>query len=503
MRQKILLGLSLFIMIAMLIGLGPLQAGATADQTAAAGVAQQDGTSSPAPLEGSPTATFLPTSTVSLTPSPSATTFELATPRPLQLTLTATPGTLDPNGFPIPTPMPTFEINRSFETINFLLIGHDSESDGQEGGGFRTDSMIILSVNRTSGTVAMLSLPRDLYVYAPSWQSQRLNVMWAHGMAVYGGYDGGFRIMRETILYNFGLQLHYYAVIDFSGFKEIIDTLGGVNIAVDCPIQDYRFTGEYDTNGDPTFELVTIEVGLHHMDSITALMYARSRRTSNDFDRGRRQQQLLRSVWAAARTGGWLTDVPTLYPLLTRVVETNIPLEVMLELAPLALSIQPTAVESHFFHTGRETMGYTTPSGAAVQLSTDKMRELIEAFLTPPTQNRLVAEGARIGIFDSSGSGRRWDAVAADRLIWEGLSPLPLGSATPPNNLSVAEESIIIDYTGETKGSSVDVLARILSIGQQDIYTIPDPNRTVDYAVYLSPHYNACYDRQIIQPTPQ
>lgn len=447
-----------------------------------------------------PTATLLPTNQPSLTPSPTATPFAIATPRLVEVTPEGTPGTVDEAGVAIPSPIPTFDTDSTYEVFNFLLIGHDSESDGEQGGGYRTDSLILVSVNRTAGTVSMLSLPRDLYVYIPGWRSQRMNVVWDHGLATIGGNAGGFQVMRETLLYNFGIQVHYYAMIDFSGFKEIIDTLGGVDIAVDCPIQDYRFTGRYDTAGDPIFELITIDVGLHHMDSTTALMYARSRRTSNDFDRGRRQQQVLRAVFSAAKNGGFLSDIPTLYNQLNAIVETNIPFEVMLQLAPLGITLQPNTIESHFLHTGRESVAWTSPSGAAVQLPTDKLYELITAFLTPPTLNRLVAEGARIGIFDSSGLGLRWDAVAAERLVWEGLNPIPLGANMPPAGIDISQQSVIIDYTGQSKGSSVDILARILRIPAQDVYSVPDPDRTVDYAVYLSSTYNSCYDRQIILP---
>lgn len=447
---------------------------------------------------GPPTATLLPTPTITPTALPSPTMGDIATPRNLEVTPQGTPGQVDESGMPVPTVVPTFEANRNYEIYNFLLIGHDSESDGEAGGLFRTDTMIIVSVNRTAGSVSMLSLPRDLYVYVPNWRSVRLNVVWQRGQNLYGNNDGAFYLMRETILYNFGLQLHYYAMIDFSGFKAVIDTLGGVTVAVDCPIQDYRFAGTYNEDGEPEFELVTLDVGLYHMDSTTALFYARSRRNSNDFDRGRRQQQILRAIWASAKGGDWLTDIPLLYEQLTSIVETNIPLEVMVQLSPLALTVQPTSIESHFFHTGRETQSFQTASGAAVQLPTERMLEEIEAFLTPPTLNRLVAEGARIGIFDSSGVGRQWDVVAADRLIWEGLNPFPLGQGQPPEGLSAEARSIIVDYTGQTKGSSVDVLARILNI--QDVFVVPNPNRTVDYAVYLSPQYNSCYDRQIIAP---
>lgn len=452
--------------------------------------------------QGEATATLLPTNTAPAPIDPTTTPQDFATPRRYyETTPNAEPGTLDEaSGLPIPTMQATYRPSTQFEYVNILLVGHDSESDGEPGGGFRTDTLIVVSINRTAGTVSMLSLPRDLYIYVPDWRYVRINTVWDRGQYVYGGNAGGFRLMQEAVYYNYSLQLHYYAIIDFSGFKQIIDELGGITVAVDCPIQDYRFTGEYDANDEPLFELTTLDVGLYEMDSITALFYARSRRNANDFDRGRRQQQIIRAIFREARDSGYLLDVPALYNDLMAVVATNMPLDVMLQLAPLGLALEPNNIESHFLYTGRETQGYTAASGAAVQLPTERLFEEIEAFLIPPTQNRLVLEGARIGVFDSSGVGRRWDVVAADRLVWEGLNPLPLGEAVPPGTISLDNGSVLVDYTGESKGSSIDVIARILNIPPANVYSYPNPDRTVDYAVYLAPGYNACVDRQIITP---
>lgn len=479
-----------FITVNLLLAIGLLLL--TAPSTPGTGHAQD-----------APTATVLPTSTASAPGAPTTTPQQLATPRRYyESTPSAEPGTIDEaSGLPIPTAQATYRPTTLYEYVNILLVGHDSESDGEPGGGFRTDTLIVASINRTSGTVSMLSLPRDLYIYVPDWRYVRLNTVWDRGIASFGGHDGGFRLMQEAVYFNYSLQLHYYAVVDFSGFKTIIDSLGGITVPVDCPIQDYRFTGEYDDEGEPTFELITLDVGLYEMDSITALFYARSRRNSNDFDRGRRQQQIIRAIFSEARSSGYLLDVPQLYDDLTSIVDHNVPLDIMLQLAPLGLTMEPNDIESHFLQTGRHTQGYTSRSGAAVQLPSEDLFREIESFLIPPTQNRLVLEGARIGVFDGSGVGMRWDVVAADRLVWEGLNPLPLGEAQPPGDLALDNGSIVVDYTGESKGSSIDTIARILNIPPSNVYSYPNPDRTVDYAVYLAPGYDACVDRQIIDPT--
>ncbi len=440
-----------------------------------------------------PTETELPVSTSTLVP--------LATPTVLY-PLNPEPGVIS-GGTAIPTRMSLLPSRdregNNYEIINFLMLGHDSESIEQATGVFRTDTMIIVSVNRTTGTVSMLSLPRDLYVYIPDWGMQRLNLAWGRGEAV-GWTDGGFGLLRQTILYNFGIRIHYYAMVNFSGFKQIIDTLGGLTIPVDCPIQDFRWTGEYDENDEPTYEFITLSVGVYEMDSITALFYARSRKNSSDFDRGRRQQQILRAIWYEAKSGNYLENIPALYSDLTDIVETNIPIDVMIQLAPLALTLEPNEVENHFFRLGYETTSFTAPGGGNVQLPNLAMINTLQAFLTPPTENKLVIDGANIAIYDTSGLGNQMDLVAAERLIWEGLATNAMGTAEMPSEYQDNPNTVIVDYTGDTKGSSIRTLMDVLNIPAANLDIQPDPDRDVDIRIYLTDTYSSCVGRDVIQP---
>lgn len=468
-----------------------------------------------------PSETPEPTATATLTHTPlppTSTPTETATPVPTQNAL-ATPTVLYPlnpepgmisGGTAIPTRMPLLiardREGTEYEVINFLMLGHDSASIDQADGVFRTDTMIIVSVNLTTNTVSMISLPRDLYVYIPDWGMQRLNLAYGRGESI-GWTDGGFGLLRQTILYNFGIRIHYYAMVDFDGFKQIIDTLGGVTIPVDCPIQDWRFTGEYDEEEEPIFKFVTLPVGVHEMDSITALFYARSRKNSSDFDRGRRQQQIMRAIWYEAKQGDYLNNIPALYEDLTEIVDTNIPLDVMIQLAPLALTLDPNAIENHFFRLGYETQPFTSPDGSNVQLPTLAIINTIRNFLTPPTENNLFGENANIAIYDNSGTGNHLDIVAAERLVWEGLFPVARGEGAPPEEYSEMTGNILIDY-GSSKGSSVKAIADTLQIPLANQFESLDANIEVEVAVYLDKSYSSCFNRDVnapieITPTPE
>ena len=126
-------------------------------------------------------------------------------------------------------------LNNGQETVNFLLIG----SDVRSGTSFRTDTMVIAILRPNEGQVSLISIPRDLWVSIPEWQNQRINTAYQHGISV--GYPGGGPgLLKDTILYNLGIRIDHTAMVDFSGFSQIVDTLGGVDVPVSCSYTDWR-----------------------------------------------------------------------------------------------------------------------------------------------------------------------------------------------------------------------------------------------------------------------
>jgi polyisoprenyl-teichoic acid--peptidoglycan teichoic acid transferase len=383
-----------------------------------------------------------------------------------------------------------------------LLMGSDEQITND--GFVRTDTMIIVSVNRTTGTVAMLSLPRDLLVYIPAWNMQRLNLAYSRGQS--GGWnDGTFELLRQTIFYNFGVNVHYYALINLNDFKQIIDTVGGINVAVDCAIQDYPLleaevpASAYRSTEDGMY---TLPVGYYTLNGAEALWYARSRNNSDDFDRGRRQQQVLRAIWRKARDSGQLAQMPELWNQGMEIVETNLGFNDMLTLLPVGLSMDTSDIENFAFKRLYHTTPWQTPDGDYVQLPVyDTMRQLLEDFYAPPTENQLVIEGATIGVYNGT-TNENWDRVAAERLGWDGLNAVASGAA----DRSDYTDTVLYDYTGQSKGSSLQEIATILNVKPENVFIQPDPNRTMDFQVILGSNYNSCTfnvlppEEDIVQP---
>jgi LCP family protein required for cell wall assembly len=439
-----------------------------------------------------PTATVIPmieSPTLSATTAPTATMPIITpTPRPLPTLFVYGEAPVDlvaPTG--VPTPVEYVD-RRGQDLMNIVLLGNDGELT--EDGFIRTDTMILVSINRTAGTVSMLGLPRDLYVYIPGWTMQRLNLAYIHGESI-GWTDGGFGLLRQTILYNFGINVHYYAMVNLTGLREIVDTVGGINIAVDCAIQDLPLIGADVPAGalEPDVDGYRIlPVGYYEMSGGEALWYARSRHNSIEFDRQRRQMQLLRAIWRQARDNGLLTQAPTLWNDIQPYIETNLTFEDMIGLLPIALNLDPSRIENFNLIRLYHTTPWQTPEGDFVQLPIyETIRPMLEDFYTPPTESQLAAEGARIRVLNGT-TNADWDRVAADRLAYSGFLATAEGTA----DNSAYTDTILIDYTGASKGSSLAELTRILNVSPENVRIQPDPNRTIDFEVILGANYNSC-----------
>jgi LCP family protein required for cell wall assembly len=371
------------------------------------------------------------------------------------------------------------------DILNIILLGTDEDLQPNEPS-VRTDTMVIVSINRTAGSVAMLSLPRDLYVCIPQLGMQRINVAYGWGESVGWSPNGGFGLLQETILYNFGIPIHFYAKVSFNGFKALIDALGGINLAVDCPMIDQlRFTGQYDQQGTPVYAPYTLDVGYYRMDGSLALWYARVRQRLSDFDRNRRQQQILRAIWREALAQGILQRAPELWSQASQLVQTNLQLQDVIGLLPIALSLTPENISSFQLIKGRETDAWRTPYGEDVQIPTEGMFETLRQFYMPPTRNRLVRDLGSIEVINGS-SKPNYDLVAVDLLSWEGIRAVARGQGEP------AAQTVIYDYTGAASPQVLQALRRALNIRADRIVSQPDPNRTVDFRIVLGADYVSC-----------
>lgn len=423
------------------------------------------------PVENSPTPS--PTSTPDFTPTPTSIP-QVDPTAALTITGSMREGVPTPPTA-IPSPVPTFEVPEG--TTNILLLGQDV-ADGAQGDG-RTDTMIVVSINRETQTASMISLPRDLYVYMPNRIMSRLNT--AVNL-------GGVELLEQAILYNFGIPIHYHAQVDFNGFKEVVDLLGGVEMAVSCPLQDWRLISpELDPMLEENWEQYRLEAGMHRMDGDLALWYARSRLTTSDFDRGRRQQQLLQAMLNQGVDLGLVAKAPELWGVFSDVVQTNMDIGRILQMASIAPGVRNNGVQHLYL--ANKMQAWTVPdSGASVQLpiweGENMMRDTFRRLFLPPALNRADRAPITVEIINASQYPAQ-ARLAADNLAWYGFVPV-LGETREP------QEKTELTYYGENfKGSYDWLFSWVMDAAKDDIRLVNEEYPS-NYRVVIGNDYNPC-----------
>ena len=257
------------------------------------------------------------------------------------------------------------------ERVNILLLGVDNRPGELYA---RTDTMILVTVDPNSKTAGMLSIPRDLWVSIPGYSEWRINQ--AHYFGDKNGYPGGGpALAMKTVQYNLGVPVHFYVKVDFNGFRQIVDTLGGIEIDVPQTINDLKYP-DNNYGYDPFY----IEAGLNTLDGHDALRYARTRATLGaDFARAKRQQQVLLAIRDKALQLNMVPKVPELWNTMADTVETDLQLVDIVELAKLADEIGSESIQSVVIDTSM-TVDYIVPeSGARVLLPLrEKVRALVD-----------------------------------------------------------------------------------------------------------------------------
>jgi LCP family protein required for cell wall assembly len=444
-----------------------------------------------------PTATPTRTPTSTPTPMPTHTPTPNPTPYPPSalpappIILTTTNSTASP--LPMPAPMPL--VIQPGNVVNILLLGSDRPSTENAG---LTDVIVVVSVNPDLPSVALLSIPRDFYAWIPSYGFNKINTAYSHGES--SGYPGGGPgLLKATIEYNLGIRVHYHVRVGFDSFIKIVDTVGGVDVAVECPLSD--------TFPDPSSPAGQTDVdwlpGIHHLDGKHALWYARSRWSTSDFDRNRRQQQVLRGLYHQILTLDIIPKIPQLWGVLNETVATDLGLDELLYLGTIGSRLDMINVKSRFV--GKSVLqSWTAPNGAYVLVPYyDALGALVSEALAPPSSARAQQRAFRVEVWNSTpyeGLGH----VAAERLRWEGFVVESVGPAD-----GTYPRTQIVDFTTSSKGSAISRLMQLYKRNASDVISQPTEGSEVDFRVILGSDYDPCiatrtywYPGSLATPTP-
>lgn len=370
--------------------------------------------------------------------------------------------------------------------VTILLLGLDYR-DWESGRDYpRSDTMILLTLDPNTKTAGILSIPRDMWVAIPGYQHGKINTAYYLGEAhkVPGGGPG---LATKTVEQFLGIPINYYAQIDFGAFVRFIDEIYGVEIDVPQKITIDLL------GGDGVKTKKTLQPGRQVLPGEWALAYARARYTDDgDFDRARRQQQVIMAIRERMLSGEMLLTMikkaPILYRELSSGIKTNLKLDDVLRLALAARNITDDKIKQGVLGKEYVIFGFSADNLSILVPIPDKIHRLRDEIfasqdsLNPATpgnvQQRMQAETARLGIYNASQTPGL-AAQTAGYLKDQGANVVEVVDETEERFFTTT----IIDHRG--RPFTLRYLQEMFNNPYIKIYSRPDPQSSVDIEVYL------------------
>ena len=360
------------------------------------------------------------------------------------------------------------------ERLDILLIGTDQRPSE---GTFNTDTLIVVSIDPVTNQVAMFSLPRDTVdvplppgpvrsAYGSAYP-KKINAFYTsvrNRADLFPGTDRtrGFNGLKAVLGELYGVDIRYYVEVNFVGFVQTVDALGGTTINIQLPVTDDHFPG------DEGARRVYIPVGPQHMTGDEALIYARSRHGSNDFDRAQRQQRVLLSLREQADVPTLLPRIPELVAALSQAVRTDIPRNQLADLLGLAARIDTKDIRSFVFTPPfYQTEHPSSARGYILVPRLERIRAAVrDAFVVDPVvlaaREAMAAEEATVWILNGSRVAGQAGRIAAY------LDYLGLTASAPtqrPDGGIPPDTAIVVNNGAEvTKAATVAFLETLFGV---------------------------------------
>lgn len=241
-------------------------------------------------------------------------------------------------------------------TENYLILGTDRRAGA---GDWRTDTIMIVGLDRTSGRAAVFSIPRDLYIEIPNYGYGRINQADFLGERN-AGHGGGPQLVSQIISKTLGIQTNHWVRFQMDGFIRVVDAVGGVTVHLDCPFYEPIFNLTTQS-----WDFFTLPAGDNQLDGDSAYWFVRLRLRESDIGRSARQRQFLWALRDKMLSAKLITRFPELWGAFQDSFSTDLSLVQLIELTSFGLSLNADNV-----HAGGLTLSdlqnYRTAQGAAV-----------------------------------------------------------------------------------------------------------------------------------------
>lgn len=378
--------------------------------------------------------------------------------------------------------------------INILFIGLDERDLEENQGPPRTDSMILFTIDPSSKTAGMLSIPRDMWVNIPGFGYSRINTAYpsGEGAQLPGGGPG---LAMKTVSQFLGVPVHYFVQVDFNVFVAMVDELVKIG---GCIYVEPTEKMTLDPVGSGTDHIIITPGGERRLcDGWKVLAYARNRHTSGgDADRARRQQEVVlelkRVITDPNNFANFISAAPRLYSELSYGIKTDMAFEDALKLAVLGKDISPESIKSGVIdpQQGMAVFDKTILAGQDASILKpimDKVRILRDEIFTTTGPTSPMAQGDAAALMQQEEARVR----IMDGTFTPGLDQRA-GSVFRSYGMNVTEVAASPEAYSQTvvvvygpKLYTVKWLQNTFGISARQIRFSPDPNQTVDIEIRI------------------
>lgn len=381
--------------------------------------------------------------------------------------------------------------------VNILLMGRGGDNHP---GGLLTDSLVIASIDVKNKKMALISVPRDLYVPIKKHGSDKINSAFAYGYKDYLSDNckkkkqsdcaddasiAGAQLTRETISDVLGVPIQYHVMIDFEGFKQLVDKVGGIDIYVDKAIYDPLYPDKEMKGYDP----LRIKAGQQHMNGELALKYSRSRETTSDFDRSRRQQQVLSAIKDKTMKAGVLANPKTVLDLVTIVgnhLRTNFTPSELKILAEMMSGIDQNAMITKVLSSANDSYLVSDSSSGTYYLKPksgnfDEIRNMVKNIFSGDSQDKIVLKVEVLNASKTSGQ--------ASKLASELETDSQFDIVSIKNSQEKSKTTVIYDYSGGVNKTAISFLEK--KYNTKVVQRTRSANTGVDISIIIGDDFSA------------
>lgn len=374
---------------------------------------------------------------------------------------------------PQPTAAPAPNISAG-ERVNVLLLGTDCRP--ADNGVCRTDSMMLASLDPKTQSGGIVSMPRDLWVPIPDFREDRINVAYYYG-DLYRFPGGGPGLSKRTVEYNLGRRVHFYVLVDFNGFRRLIDTLGGIDVDVPKTIDDPQYPDE-----NYGYSPLLIPAGRVHMNGELALKYARTRHVDGDFGRMKRQIQVVLAARDKAMRLDMVSKLPTLMQSMWSTVKTDLTPQDVLALAPLAAKVRSENIKTGSIDQTM-TVQFRANTGAVVlwpdRVKIGKMVDQVIPQDDTDLTKRVQQENARVIVLNGTKNTQLAEQTAK-YLETQGIKVQSVGNADRTDYA----KTVLIDYKG-AQSATLTMLTKLLRITPENVRQTPSAKSEAEFRIIL------------------